>query len=106
MPRIPSDAGLPLPFSGSVSLTRHCSHEGAKQALPRAGSQAMRVLLAIKEHGPVTDQQLVALTGLPLNVVNARRHALAEKALIYASGTVMGPRGVRNTTWTFGSRLT
>lgn len=103
MPRLDTDS-LALPFSGSLPLTRHCSYEGAKAALPRAGSQALRVLMVIKDHGPVTDHDLVARTGLPLNVVNARRHALLEKGLIHAAGSVVGPHAVRNTTWAFGEQ--
>lgn len=103
MPRLDTDS-LSLPFSGNTPISRHCSFEGAQKALPKAGSQAMVVLVAIKDHGPLTDHELVMFTGFPLNVVNARRHELLRKGLIHAAGSIKGSSGVRNTTWAFGAQ--
>lgn len=42
---------------------------------------------------------LVEATGLPLNIVNARRWQLVENGLVTQDGTVLGEHGVRNTLW-------
>lgn len=88
-----------LPFSGSTPIARHTSYQGAKTAHPRAGSQALRVLLLIKAHTLLTDHELADLSGLPLATVNARRNFLCKKGLIVACGSKVGPFGVSNCLW-------
>lgn len=89
-----------LPFSGSTPIARNASYQGAKTAQPRAGSQSLKVLLAIKGHSMLTDHELVELTDLPLATVNARRNWLARKGLIVACGSKIGPFGASNCLWT------
>src|SRR4051812_43652370 len=92
--------GMPsLPFQGAISVSRHCSWAGAKAAEPRAGSQAWRLLLLYKEHGPQTDHQAAAALDLPLATICARRGWLVNKNLVRAQGTTPGPFHTANTLW-------
>lgn len=88
-----------LPFQGTESLSRHSSYEGAKHALPRAGSQAWRLFLLYREHGPQTDHQASTALNLPLATICARRCWLRDKGLVKAVDSVSGPFGTRNTSW-------
>jgi hypothetical protein len=84
-----------LPFTYDVE---GCSRAGAEKAVPKAGSQLSRVYEALQVQ-PMTDRQLVQVTGLPINVVNARRWWLVKGGLVESKGTVDGIYGVQNTVW-------
>jgi hypothetical protein len=88
-----------LPFSGSEPLSRHCSHAGAHAAQPRAGSQALRLLLLYREQGPHTDHEAAEALGLPLATICARRGFLVKKCFVSAVGSRPGPFQTRNTLW-------
>ena len=81
-----------LPFTADPA---GCSRAGAEKALPKAGTQRALVYAAIQEHGPVSDQQLVTWTGLPLATVIPRRWALVQDGLVESVGVQMGPCGVK-----------
>lgn len=96
---------LPL-FNTSTEIARpyaagsETSRQGAIQAQPKAGHQSALVLETLKTVGPLTDHELVAQTGLPLNVINARRRELVKRGLVMNCGTRTNPRsGVLNTQW-------
>lgn len=93
---------MPQPETYSLPFVKDdygCSRQGAEHALPAAGSQALKVWTAIRDHGPVTDRELVALTGFPINVICARRWALAKQGRIQAMGVRVGASQVPNTIW-------
>lgn len=96
-------AALPLfdvPTATPYAKGSKTSRQGAVQAQPRAGSQAAMVLNELKASGPLTDQELAANLGLPLNVVNARRCWLVKQGFVTNCGTKKNPRsGVLNTQW-------
>lgn len=88
-----------LPFSGVEPIARHCSWLGATRALPRAGSQALRLLEAYRDRGPLTDHEAADALGLPLATINARRADLIKRGWVHAKGTKHGPYGAANTLW-------
>lgn len=88
-----------LPFTGSITVSRTCSYEGAKAAQPRAGSQAWRLFFAYRDHGPLTDHEAHAVTRLPLATICARRKWLRDQRLVKDFGAVPGPYGSPNTRW-------
>lgn len=92
--------GFPeLPFSGTVPLSRHCSYQGAKASLPRSGSQAWRVYLALKDR-PMTMHELEAAVDLPLATICARVGWLRQRDLVRAIDTRKNPNtNVSNTVW-------
>ena len=87
-----------LPFEGTTARSRHASWTGAKAAEPRAGSQALRVLVALKAQ-PMTDHELSHALGLPLATICARRNALVKMGLVIAFALVEGPYRAKNTQW-------
>lgn len=88
-----------LPFNGVEPISRHCSWAGAMRAMPRAGSQALRLLDAYRDHGPLTDHDASALLRLPLATINARRADLIKRGWVQAKGTKLGPYGNSNVLW-------
>lgn len=87
-----------LPFSGTSAVSRQCSRAGATQAEPRAGSQAWRVLLAVKGQ-PLTYHELATALNLPLATCCARIGWLRTQGFVEAVGTKPGPFGTANTRW-------
>jgi hypothetical protein len=87
---------LDLPFSGTTPIARHCSYEGAKTALPRAGSQAWTIYLLLREEA-LTRHELTEKTGLPVTTICARLGFLLKHTLVHECGTVKGPHGISNT---------
>lgn len=94
-----TDIAPSLPFSGSVSLSRHCSYQGARAAEPRAGTQAWRLFTLYQEQGAQTDHRAAEALSLPLATICARRGFLVSKRLVVACGTQPGPCGTVNTLW-------
>lgn len=88
-----------LPFQGIEDISRHCSYQGAKAAEPRAGSQALRLLLLYREQGPQTDHEAAEALSLPLATICARRGFLVQKGFVSAVGSQPGPFLTRNTLW-------
>jgi hypothetical protein len=89
-----------LPFSGVTPQSRHASRAGAVSAEPRALTQTVRYLVALKDR-PVglTDREAADLLDLERNVINARRVPLVKAGLVVADGFRPGSSGVRNTVW-------
>ena len=92
-------ATLLLPFTGTTPISRHCSYLGARKGSLKAGSQADRILGFITTWQPVTDHELVELSGLPLNIVNARTGGLRKIGKIQRDGWKPGPWGTKNSCW-------
>lgn len=91
---------LVVPETGASPVSRHASHLGAVHAADGAASQMMRVYEQIPDQaGRVSDHDLVALTGLRLNIVNARTGALRKVHWIVREGLKLGPHGIRNSCW-------
>lgn len=74
-----------LPFSGSTPAAKHASYTGARCAMPRANSQAARLLALYRDRG-VTDHEASEILKLPLSTINARRNALFDLGLIQPEG--------------------
>lgn len=87
---------LELPFQGSTRLSERCSHDGAVAALPRAGTQAWAIYLALREQA-MTRHELHKATGLPVTTICARVGWLLKHKLIHECGSVTGPFDVSNT---------
>src|SRR5678816_3276416 len=98
MPYTASEA-LSLPFSGSVTLSRHSSYQGAVSASERVGRQCLALISAYKDHGPLTDAQAAQVLGVERTTINARRAELRKRGLVQAIDTIKGEHGVSNTRW-------
>lgn len=89
-----------LPFSGSTPQSAHASRSGAEDAAPRALSQTVRYLSALKAraHG-LTDLEAKDLLNVDRSTINARRRPLVKAGLVFADGHRPGPTGNKNTVW-------
>ena len=91
-----------LPFSGATPQSRHASRMGAENAAPRALSQTIKYLQALKDRPQygLTDAEAATVLGVERSSINARRAPLVKAGLVYASSdTRPGPTGVANTVW-------
>jgi hypothetical protein len=53
----------------------------------------------IQRLGPITQADLLARTGYPINVITARVRALVLKGEVRADGFDIGPSGAKRTRW-------
>lgn len=81
------------------AISRHCSYAGAVKGQAKTTGQLARVFAAIRQYQPVTDHELVTITGLPLNLVNARTGRLKQLGVIQREGSKPGPFGTPNSCW-------
>lgn len=91
-----------LPWSGRSAGAKGTSYRGAKDAEPRAGTQAARYYDWLKARGVhgATDAEANAALALGLNIINARRNALVTAGLVVDSGRERpGRTGVGNVVW-------
>ena len=58
-----------------------------------------RILNALDKHGPMTDEQLVASTGIGANTLRPRRVELVRDGLVVAVGEGRTAGGNRAVTW-------
>jgi hypothetical protein len=93
-------ASLP-PIAPAQGVSRHCSAMGALKASEHAEAQMQRVLVAYREHGPLTDAEVEKLTGIGRSSVIPRRTELVRRGLVEKDGrTRKNPAtGVSNTLW-------
>jgi hypothetical protein len=64
--------------------------------LPRREAEVLKAL----EQGPATDLELVARTGLAVNVICGARNRLIERGEVFDSGDRrLSPHGKRNIVW-------
>lgn len=84
-----------LPHNGTSA-----SRDGARHALPRAGSQCDLIFNLLREEPfGLTDHQIADRLGFPLSVVNARRNQLMRSGLVISLGVERGPAGALRTVW-------
>lgn len=89
-----------LPFGGSITVSRHCSHQGAVAASERVGRQCVELLGAYATQGPLTDAEAAKHLGIERSTINARRAELIRRLLVAKHGTKRNPEtGITNTTW-------
>ena len=91
-----------IPYDGIAPQSVHASHEGAKDAAPRALGQTVRYLAALKQRGSfgLTDAEAARLLHIERTSVNARRVPLVKAGIVIADGFRTGPTGrVKNTVW-------
>lgn len=93
------EGALPFQSSGGPQ-SAHASRAGADDAAPRALSQTVRYLSALKArpHG-LTDLEAEDVLGIDKSSVTARRRPLVKAGLVQAAGHRPGPTGVPNTIW-------
>lgn len=88
-------------FVGEPPSTAHPnSREAADAIKSHAAHQRATVLAAIKEHGPVSDQQIERLTGIPGNSIRPRRGELEAAGLIVHAGKGTTESGRTCDLWT------
>lgn len=92
-----------LPFGGSTPQAAHASRAGAEDAAPRALSQTVRYLSALKArpHG-LTDAEAATVLGVERSTINARRVPLVKAGLVIADGfrtRRTNGRALKNTVW-------
>ncbi len=90
---------IALPFSGSVPLSRHCSHQGALHASERCGRQAVALLSLYRADGPLTDVQAAKGLSVERTTICARRNELVRLGLVRAVDSIKGEHGISNTRW-------
>lgn len=90
---------LRLPFQGDEPRSRHTSYAGAKAASERVARQAMRLIDAYRDHGPLTDAEAAFFLGVERTTINARRAELIARSLVESKGTRKSVHGISNTTW-------
>ncbi len=91
-----------LPFSGSSPQAAHASRAGAEDAAPRALSQTVRYLAALKARGDfgLTDAEAATLLNVERSSINARRVPLVKANLVYGDGFRLRPgRKLKNVVW-------
>jgi hypothetical protein len=88
-----------LPFQGSCPQSAHASRSGAEAAAPRALSQTVRYLSALRAYGGLTDWEAADVLHLERTSINARRKPLVAAGLVVAGGFRPGPTGVKNVVW-------
>lgn len=98
------DVPLPSPDEPAVAVRRDApatSVRAAALALPKSGTQRRRVLDAIGFSEPygLTDNEIVGITGIPLNAVNPRRGELVKLGWVRADGTRQIAHHAEATVW-------
>lgn len=92
-----------LPFGGSSPQSAHASRAGAQDAAPRAVSQTIRYLTALKARPQgLTDAEAATLLKIERTSINARRAPLVKAGLVYSDGfrtRRTNGRNLKNTVW-------
>lgn len=70
-----------LPFSGSTPAARHASWTGAQHATKTRGEKQATYAQILRNHGPMTDQDVAALTTWPLSSVNSIRDSFGDRVI-------------------------
>jgi hypothetical protein len=85
-PVIPCPGQQPLPMGKVRHDHPDTSREAAERIAAAVRPMHQRVLDALKECGPRTDEQLMADTGLPPSTLRPRRVELVERGMVIDSG--------------------
>ena len=96
-PRFDFEA-VETPYAGSSPATFAASAAGAKHGQMKAGTQAWRVFLLLRDQ-PRTMRELSELSELPINIICARMGFLRKHGLVIEAGSMPGPCGALNTLW-------
>jgi hypothetical protein len=98
-PHTVGPTGLP-PISGKTPISRHASFTGAREAVHGRGEKQKTYAQILRNHGPMSDQDVAALTRWPLSSVNSIRCSFGDQ--IVACGLEPSPFGrAKRTTWGF-----
>ena len=88
-----------IDFDAPAQRHSPTSVEAAKsQTSGKRESDRQTILFALEENGPMTDEELVACTGIGANTVRPRRVELVRDGLVKAAGegrTLSGKRAVK-----------
>jgi hypothetical protein len=89
-----------LPFArGGTEHSRHASYTGAIEARKTRGVKTQLYLQWLRRHGPATDHEAVAGTGISLNAINAIRNTLKDSGFIGSAGEVPGVGSAKRARW-------
>lgn len=93
-----------LPYGGTSPHAAHASRAGAEDAAPRALSQTVRYLAALRTYGGLTDAEAAQRLGLERSSINARRAPLVRAGIVRSNGFRPGPTGkIKNVVWVVAS---
>ena len=70
-----------IPFQGNTPQSKHASWTGAKAAARTKRGKTARYLELLREHGPISDQAMAALTGWALSSCNSIRHGVRDQVV-------------------------
>ena len=89
-----------LPFAQrGTTHSRHASYSGAVAAKKSRGVKTQLYIQWLRLHGPATDHEAVAATGISLNAINSIRNTLMAADLVTSAGITDGLCGARRTLW-------
>lgn len=71
--------GPPVPFSGRTRETRHASYTGAVHATLARGEKVAALLQLVRNHGPITMQEIAGVTGWPISSVCSLLDAVRDE---------------------------
>jgi DNA-binding MarR family transcriptional regulator len=86
--RAPAQQHSPTSVAAAESLTPEDLNDGQR-----------RVLAYLKEHGPATDEQIIAGTGMNPNTARPRRVELVRRGLVVNGGEGRTQSGNRAVVW-------
>lgn len=88
------------PINGKTPQSKHASYTGAREAQKGRGAKQATYAQILRNHGPLSDQDVAALTKWPLSSVNSIRDSFGGQ--ITAQGLEPSPFGrARRTRWGF-----
>lgn len=89
-----------LPFAQKGTIhSRHASYTGAVAAKKSRGVKTQLYMQWLRMHGPATDHDAVAATGISLNAINSIRNTLMVAGIVVSAGITHGLGGARRTLW-------
>lgn len=89
-----------LPFAHrGTEHSRHASYTGALEARKTRGLKTQLYLQWLRRHGPATDHEAVAGTGISLNAINSIRNTLKDAGFIGDGGHAPGFGSAKRTRW-------
>lgn len=89
-----------LPFHGKTPQSKHASWTGAREAQKTRGEKRATYAQILRNHGPISDQDVAGLTTWPLSSVNSIRDSFGEQ--VTAQGLEPSPFGrAKRTRWGF-----
>lgn len=68
-----------LPFSGETKVAAHSSHTGAVHATKARGEKVEALRQLLRNHGPLTFNEIAAITGWPISSVCSLKSAIKHE---------------------------